>query len=55
MEPIIYFVNLSFTIGFSYQFFKLKDACTPETFYEYLKNREVKKMAKRSGFDLKAY
>ncbi len=45
MEPIAYFINLSFTILFSYQYFRLKDEFSPSTFYEYLKNKELLRLA----------
>lgn len=55
MEPIAYFINLSFTILFSYQFFRLKDEFSPSTFYEYLRKNEISRLAKQQDFDISSF
>lgn len=55
MEPIAYFINLSFTILFSYQYFRLKDEFSPSSYYEFLKRKEMGRLAGQQHFDLDGF
>mmetsp|Transcript_32364 Transcript_32364/g.29184 ORF Transcript_32364/g.29184 Transcript_32364/m.29184 type:complete len:84 (+) Transcript_32364:811-1062(+) len=52
VEPMVYFIQLAGSIVLGLQFFKTYSDYSNTEFLQYLKNKELKKLCKRDGFDL---
>jgi len=50
MEPMVYFITLAASIGLSVQFFKTFDDYSNMGIFEYMKERELKKLSQKAGF-----
>lgn len=55
VEPLAYFITLSTSTVLATQYFKLKTDFENTTYFQYLSEKQFKKIASKYGFDVREY